>query len=86
VQHVLLVEVQHVVPLVLLVEVQDVVVLVQVLLRRSMVVLVQGLLRRSLVVLVQLGDMKNVHFTTVLNVQHARSDEKVATSSLKICI
>ena len=79
---VLLVEVQHVVPLVLLVEVQHVVVLVQVLLR-SMVVLVQGLLRRSLVVLVQLGDMKNVHFTTVLNVRHARSDEKVATSSLK---
>ena len=31
-----------------------------------------------------LGDMKSLHFTTVLSVQHARSDERVATRSHKI--
>ena len=30
--------------------------------------------------------MKNVHFTTSLNARHARSDERVATSSRRICI
>ena len=30
--------------------------------------------------------MKNVHFTTFLNARHARSDERVATSSRRICI
>ena len=31
-----------------------------------------------------LGDMKSLHFTTVLSVQHARSDERVATRRRKI--
>ena len=33
-----------------------------------------------------LDDLKKLHFTTVLNVRRARSDEKVASATHKICI
>ncbi len=33
-----------------------------------------------------LGDLKKLHFTTVLSVRRARSDERVASATHKICI
>ena len=33
-----------------------------------------------------LGDIKSLHFTTILNVQHARSHERVAMVSRRICV